>query len=90
MKNGPLLVHTGRCQVMRVRYRLRPWGDSSSASEMRFMYRNVAQAARQCRARPRQGSKIPYLCKPRSSGSSVEVLITLVCRPFALRQAYSM
>jgi hypothetical protein len=27
-----------------------------------------------------------YLCRPRSSGSSVDVLITLVCRPLALRQ----
>jgi hypothetical protein len=43
MENGPLLVQTGRCQVMRVRYRLRPSGDSSSASEMLFMSRNVAQ-----------------------------------------------
>jgi hypothetical protein len=42
MKNGPLLVQTGRCQVMRARYRLRPSGDSSSASEILFMQATVA------------------------------------------------
>jgi hypothetical protein len=42
-KNGPLLVQTGRCQVMRVRYRLRPSGDSSRASEIVFIRSNVSQ-----------------------------------------------
>jgi len=30
-------------------------------------------------------STVSYLCKPRSSGSSVEVEITLVCKPLARR-----
>ena len=46
----------------------------------KFMIRNVAHLS------DRDRSSI-YLCKPRSSGSSVEVEITLVCWPLALRHA---
>jgi hypothetical protein len=42
-QNGPLLVQTGRWLGKRVRYRLRPYGSSSSASEIRFMELNIAQ-----------------------------------------------
>jgi hypothetical protein len=77
MKNGPLLVHTGRLTgetLVRVRYRLRPEGISSRASEMKFIGGDSSRV---------------YLCSPRSSGSSFEVLITLVCTPLNLRQAYT-
>jgi hypothetical protein len=57
---------------VRVRYRLRPWVDSSRASEIWCMVSNVAQSQR---------------CSPDSSGSSVDVLITLVGLPLAFRQA---
>ena len=59
---------------MRVRYRLRPKGMTSRDSEILFMEAvNVAAAA--------------YLCKPRSSGSSVDMLIRLTGWPLALRHA---
>jgi hypothetical protein len=70
MQNGPLLVQTGRFdKSMRVRYRLRPWGISSRPSAMKCMARTLAQPA----------AHGFHLCNPRSSGSSVEVLMTLVC-----------
>ena len=57
---------------MRARYQLRPScrGSSSRASEICFMPSNISQELQ---------------CSPRSSGSSVEVLMTLVCWPLDLR-----
>ena len=59
-------------------YCLRPREVSSRAWANIFMVLNVAQLRDICRT---------YWCRPRSSGSSVEVLMTLVCKPLALRQA---
>jgi len=61
---------------MRVRYPLRPMARSSSCKLMVYMWHSISQALHQ-------------LCKPFSSGSSVEVLMTLVCTPLALRYAYT-
>ena len=79
---GPLRVHTGLLENVCVRYMSRPWGVSSRARAKRFMRINVAQKI---------GGGVPevYWCKPRSSGSSVEVLIMLVGSPLKRRQAYS-
>ncbi len=78
MQNGPLLEQTGRFDKgLRVRYRLRPWGISSRPSAKICMRRTLAQLA----------AGLDHLCNPRSSGSSVEVLITLVCCPLVLRHA---
>ena len=45
-KNGPLLMQTGRWNYgERVRYRLRPLADSSSASKIRFILWNISQLA---------------------------------------------
>ena len=57
---------------MCARYPLRPMARSSSSKLMLFMGHSISQA-------------LPQLCKPFSSGSSVDVLITLVCTPVALR-----
>ncbi|EKD97414.1 MAG: hypothetical protein ACD_23C00938G0002 [uncultured bacterium] len=61
-------------------YSLRPWGDSSRASANIFMQSNVAQFFTPCSR---------HRCSPRSSGSSVDMLITLLCCPLALRHAYT-
>ena len=79
---GPLRVHTGLLENVCVRYMSRPWGVSSRARAKRFMRINVAQ-------KTGDGVARVYWCKPRSSGSSVEVLIMLVGWPLNRRQAYS-
>ena len=57
---------------MCARYPLRPMERSRSSKPLVFMGHSISQALHQ-------------LCKPFSSGSSVDVLITLVCTPVALR-----
>ena len=57
---------------MCARYPLRPMERSSSSKLLMFIDHSISQALHQ-------------LCKPFSSGSSVEVLITLVCTPVDLR-----
>jgi hypothetical protein len=57
---------------MRVHYPLRPMARSSSSKLVMFMGHSISQALHQ-------------LCKPFSSGSSVDVLITLVCTPVDFR-----
>jgi len=57
---------------VRARYPLRPMARSSSSKQSVFMDHSISQALHQ-------------LCKPFSSGSSVDVLMTLVCTPVALR-----
>jgi hypothetical protein len=65
-------------------YRRRPyWRCSSSASAMCFMnsmYHKIVGKRQQ------EITRRSFQCSPRSSGSSVDVLMTLACMPLALRQ----
>jgi len=79
---GPLRVHTGLLENVRVRYMSRPWGVSSRTRAKRFM-------PDKCSTEKQPYCLWVYWCKPRSSGSSVEVLIMLVGWPLNRRQAYS-
>ncbi len=80
-----MLGQTGRRIRKRKRYQLRPFGSSSRDSDSAFMPKILAQATGSLQ-RERADDPSRYLCKPCSSGSSVEVEMTLACRPRDRRQ----
>src|SRR2546427_7729282 len=77
MQNGPSLVQTGReSRYVRARYCLCPLDISSRASDRYCIRTTLAQVHKGC-----EDASLHHLCRPRSSGSSVEVLMTLVRWP---------